>query len=104
MLPALAADFRGSLVRLPRIGIRARMGERVEVVSHDDNAPADRDLRLDLSIRIAGAVPALVVGQRDLLCQLEDRPRGARQDLRSDHRVALHQLELSSCQAAWLEE
>src|SRR4051812_19346177 len=70
VLTALPADLRRRLVRLPGFGIGTRMGQGVEVVGHDRDPAADRDLLLDLPVRVAGAVPALVVRQRDLLGQL----------------------------------
>src|SRR4051812_48409306 len=102
MLTALAADFRGGLFGLPRLRVWTRMCEGIEVVGHDHDAAAHGDLLLELAVGIAGAVPALVVRDRDLFGQLEDRPGGARENLRSDQGVALHQLELGSGETAGL--
>src|SRR3954452_31883 len=60
MLPALTPDLGSGLFGVPRVGVRPRMGQGVEVVRHDGDAPAHGDLVLDLSRRIAGPVPAFV--------------------------------------------
>ena len=53
---------------------------------------------------VAVAVPALVVVERDLLRQAQDREAAARQDARADRRVRLHQLELLGGQLAQLQQ
>src|SRR4051794_7823351 len=57
MLAALPADLRSGLFRRPRVGVRARMGERVEVVRDDHDPATHRDLVFELPVRVTSAVP-----------------------------------------------
>src|SRR3954454_13695996 len=57
VLGALAPDLRRRAIRLPGLGVRARVRERVEVVGHDHDPAAHRNLVLDLAVGVAAAVP-----------------------------------------------
>jgi hypothetical protein len=56
----------------PGILVRARMRQRVEDVDDRDDPPGERDLVACQSLELAAAVPALVMGQRDLGRHMEE--------------------------------
>jgi hypothetical protein len=70
------------------------VGEGVEYVGDRDDARRERyGLGVDPA-RVAGAIPALVVTQGDLLGHLQQREVASGKHGRSDTRVGLHPLEL----------
>src|SRR3954468_3743191 len=87
MLSRLPSDLCCGLFGVPGVGVWPRMSQRVEVVGHDHDSPAHRDLVLEPALRITRSVPAFVMRNRDLLGQLQDRPARPRKDLGADQRV-----------------
>jgi len=80
------------------------VGERVEHVRDGHDPAGEGDVRLPQRAGIARAVPALVVGQRDLLGEPQERGAAAGEDLGADRRVRLDRLELVRGQPAGLEQ
>src|ERR1019366_10123326 len=78
--------------------------ESVEDVGDRDEATNERDLIAREPVRIALAVAALVVGERNLLAELQHARARAGEDLGPDRRVRLHHLELVGRQLARLQE
>ena len=93
-------------------GVRQRHGRlvdahrehRVERVAGRDDAAAERNARAGDAVRVAGAVPALVVAAGDLLGQAHHAGAAVAQDLRADQRVHLHLVELGRGERAFLEQ
>ena len=80
------------------------MGHGIEDVGHVGDAPGERDGRAGDPRGIAGTVPALVVGERDVLGGAQQRPHAAGQDVGPDHRVPLHLLEFAGRQRSRLQK
>ena len=93
---ASAASWRHRLV------VRAVRGERVEVVDHRQDARAERNLLALQALRIALAVPALVVAEDQRRHRIRER-HGA-DDLGADLRVHANLLELFLRQRAGLRQ
>ena len=91
-LPVEAGDRLDGELQAVGFLIRPVGGDGVERVGHAHDAGVERDLLAPEAVRIAAAVPGLVVRPdgRDRLAELLDR----RHDLGADHRVRLHLLEL----------
>ena len=88
----------------PRRLVRPVVGERVEDVGDGHDPPGDRDRLPGQAGRVAAAVPALVVGDRDLLRHPDERERAPGEHLRADRGVGLHVLVLVVGQLAALGE
>ena len=93
----LAAALRLELMhgRLDRDAgaVRAIRRQRVEGVRDEDQPRTERDLRAREPVRIAGAVPALVVVEH---VRVDRRECEAADELVADHRVALDELLLDA--------
>jgi hypothetical protein len=71
-LPAAQAlDLGHRLLHGPGGLVRTFVRERVEHIGNGDDPTADRDLLTAQPSRVAGAVPALMMGERDLFAQLQ---------------------------------
>ena len=88
----------------PRVLVGTPVRERVEDVGDSDDAAGQRDRRGREPVRIAAAVPALVVGERDLLGHHQQLVGAAREDPRADRRVQLHRRELLGRVLAGLQQ
>jgi hypothetical protein len=77
LLIALAEDLTHRVQHGPRLLVRTLMGESIKDVSNSDDPTSERDLFSADAMRIAGAVPALVMGQRDPLGNAQQRARAA---------------------------
>ena len=64
----------------PGLLVGPRREQRVEDVAHRADAPHERDRLAGQALRVAAAVPALVVGEGDLLGHAHDRRARARED------------------------
>src|SRR4051794_12940708 len=93
--PGAALELGERLVDRPRGLVGPRRDERVEDVRDGADAPDQRDLLAAQAARVAGAVPALVVRQRDLLGHAHDRRAAAGEDLGADRRVPPDRLPLA---------
>ena len=82
--------------------VRAVGGQRVERVGDREHARGERDRVAREAVRVARAVPALVVVADDELALAEEVD--VAQDLRADHGVAAHQRVLLLGQRAGLEQ
>ena len=101
---AAALDLGDGLVDRPGRLVGALVGERVEDVGDGDDPADQRDPLPHDSARVAGAVPALVVVERDLLRHLQDGEGALAEDLGAHLGVLLHHLPLGGGQLARLEE
>ena len=88
----------------PRLLVRALVDQCVEDVGDSDDPAMQRDVLTRQPVRIAAAVPRLVMAARDLLGTLEDREIAAAQDLGAHARVRLHQVELFVGQVRVLQQ
>ena len=91
--PVAALDHLARRAIADRGAVGAVAGERVERVGEREHAGRERDLLAGQAVRVAAAVPALVV-------VADQRPRGLEErdladDLLADQRVALHHLALA---------
>ncbi len=91
-LPRLVLHDLQRLLGRHRLVERPLRGQRVEVVHGRENARAERNLLARQAVRIALAVPALVVIQDERRHRIGERH--VRDDLRADLRMHLHPLEL----------
>ena len=98
--PDLGQRFRPGPGRL----VRARMAERVEDVRERNDPRRERNLVAGEAVRIAGAVPPLVVEGRDLLGRLEDVRPTPGEDRAPDLGMGLDDVELLATQWAGLEQ
>jgi len=95
---------RGRAVRRPGLLVGALAGEGVEHVDDRDQAPGQGDRVAGQTLRVAGPVPALVVGEGDLLGDAQELGLPAGQDVGAGGRVALDGVELGGCQRTGLEQ
>ncbi len=84
--------------------VGALADERVEHVGDGDDPPRHRDRLAEQTGRVARAVPALVVVERHLGRELDERGGAAGQDLGADRGVGLHHLELGGRERAGLQQ
>ena len=79
---------------LDAIDDRARAADMMfyGTLGDSDDPPRQRDVDA-AHARVAAAVPALVVRERDLFRQAQQRKLAAREDSRADHRVRLDDFE-----------
>src|SRR5690606_7401533 len=89
---ALRADLLERFLERPGKLVRSRVHQCVERVDERNDAAAHRDVGTARSI-VAETVPALVVRERDFLCDLQQRHDAAAEDARADRRVRLDQRE-----------
>ena len=101
--PASRTISAAASSQLRRAAVRAVARDRVERVGNGEHARAERDLRLLEPVRIAAAVPALVVVPHDLK-PLSLEQRDAAQQLLAEHRVRLEQPPLRRLERALLLE
>ena len=99
----LGHEFERALEAEGRL-VDAAGHQRIEHVGQADDAPLDRDRVAGQAVRIAAAVPALVVGQRDLRTEPKHRARGMRQQVVPVTGVFLHHVELLRREPAGLVE
>ena len=82
--------------------IRAIGGQRVVAIDHRQDAGANRNLDALQSVRIAGAIPVLMMRANDRHHRIREVDR--RQDVGADIDVQLHRLEFGRRQLAGLVE
>src|SRR5581483_11431052 len=104
VLAAQAKNLGHGGLEGPRLLVGADVGEGVEHVRHGDDPPARRYPLAAQAARVAGAVPALVVVERDLLPGAQHDRAAAGEDARPDRRVPAHQLALPPVEAPGAQE
>ena len=103
-MPSVVGDLPGGVVDRPLLLVRPLVDEDVEHVG-DVHQPADqRDVLPRQARGVALAVPALVVGARDVLRGLEQRRAALGEDPRADRGVRLDDLELLVGEPVGLEQ
>ena len=95
---------RDHVAERPRVLVGARGEQGVEHVADGADARRERDLVALEALRVAAAVPALVVAERNLLGQLHERGARAGQDARADRGVGLHRRPLGRVELARLQQ
>src|SRR5689334_24001405 len=100
MAAALRLDLGQRLLARPRTLVRALRQERVVHVADRGDPSGERDGLAGQAAWVARPVPALVVGEGDLLGLLEERRGRAREDRRADRGVRLHDLPLLGIELA----
>jgi hypothetical protein len=97
-------DLRECLAHRPRMLVWSIVRECVEHIGHGNDASGERDAVARETEWIAEAVPALVVAQRNLFRELEQREPAARQDVGTDYRVRLDDVALPDIETTLLEQ
>jgi len=64
----------------------------------------ERDIGASQDIRVAVAIPAFVVRQRDLAREAQRPGAANREQFSANQRVTLHLLSLAGCQPGWRDE
>jgi len=100
----LREHVRGRVVWCPGRLVGALAREGVEHVDHSDQPPCQGDRVPGQTLRVAGAVPAFVVGEGDLLGETQELGLPAGQDVCAGSRVTLDGVELGGCQRTGLEQ
>src|SRR5215216_2856979 len=90
MLAAQRAQLFTCEARGPRRLVGAGGRQRVVDVAHSADAARQRDLLAGQPVRVAGAVPVLVMRTSDDLTELDDRRARSGEQVAADVRVALH--------------
>ena len=103
-VPRRLASSRMTSLERPGVLVGPRREQRVEHVADRADPRGQRDLVALQALRVAGAVPSLVVAERDLLGHLHERGLRAGQDAGPDRRVGLHLRPLGRVELGWLQQ
>ena len=101
---AAAPDLGDGMLDRERRLVGPSVGHGVERVGDRDDPSRDRDRLATQAGGIAAAVPALVVGERDLGRDLQNRKATFTENAPADHGVGLDDLELLRRELARLEQ
>src|ERR1700733_5967239 len=85
-----ACYLRDRVLRGKRLFVWPRVCDRIEHVCNSNNSPRDRNRRCAEPGGVAGAVPALMVGKRDLPSHAEHGVLALAQDVCTNRGVGLH--------------